>query len=44
MSAHQPHHFRRAGACSKQVCQRMGAPRPAVVSVWSKKAGSGHQN
>jgi hypothetical protein len=44
MSARQQHHFRRVGACFMQDCQRTGAPRPAVVSVWSKKAGSGHQS
>jgi len=44
LTARQPHHARRAGACFMQVWQRTGAPRPAIVSVWNKKAGSGHQN
>ncbi|MFM8337577.1 MAG: hypothetical protein ACKODK_18620, partial [Opitutaceae bacterium] len=44
MSARHQHHVRRAGACFMQAWQRPGAPRPAIVSVWNKKAGSGHQN
>jgi hypothetical protein len=44
MTVRQQHHVRRSGACFMQAWQRPGAPRPAVVSVWNKKAGSGHQN
>ncbi|MFM7751752.1 MAG: hypothetical protein ACKPB0_15180 [Opitutaceae bacterium] len=44
MSARHQHHVRRAGACFMQAWQRPGAPRPAIVSVWNKQAGSGHQN
>jgi hypothetical protein len=44
MTVRQQHHVRLAGACFMQVWLRTGAPRPAVVSVWNKKAGSGHQN
>jgi len=44
MSVRQQHPIRRSGACFMQAWQRPGAPRPAVVSVWNQKAGSGHQN